>query len=110
MADIEEGGVLTFPGVMMEERTAWGIIKRLAKEDQGGISVAQKVRDQMKEKDVNLMQVINVLKSDLSKMIGVPRKGHGTDWNCEIAGCAAGADIKVEVAIVKLPNFGFAIT
>ena len=93
--------VLSFP---MPEKAAWEIIRRTVELDEGGVRFTYHAKTRMQERGVSSIQVINVMKSQSSRMNEGPYQAPGGDWKCEIEGCAAGVAIKIALAIQDYPD------
>lgn len=83
----------------LSKKAAWEIIRRLSSEDQGAVKFTQHAKTRMVERQISIMQVLNVMKRTSSRMNEGPYQAANGDWKCEIEGSAAGAVIRLALAI-----------
>ncbi|MES3008982.1 MAG: DUF4258 domain-containing protein [Pseudomonadota bacterium] len=95
----DKPAIATVHSFPLSEKAAWEIIRRLSSEDKGGVKISQHAKQRMIERQVSIVQVLNVMKRNSSRMNEGPYQAANGDWKCEIEGSAAGAVIKLALAI-----------
>lgn len=86
----------------LKERTAQRILNELASNESGKIKFSTHAKERMQLRDVTMVQVMTLLKSEHLYFQESPHQAPNGDWKANIEGYVIGERIRVTLAFKKL--------
>ena len=90
--------VIEFP---LTEKSAKNIIQDLAKNHAHKIKISKHARERLYERDISLLQIFSILKSNSSRFHEEPHQTPYGDWKMNLEGVAAGETIRIPLVLKR---------